>query len=151
MDFRIKESRQIFGIRATALIIKNSKIFLTKDKKGRYYTIGGAIEVNEESSQAAIREVKEELDIDCLVKDLAFIVENKFTQGELSFHNIEFHYIVEPIGETPNEMIECGQKRACEWIEVDKIVNLDIVPAFLKEELPIWNGQMKHIINMKEE
>ncbi|MFX3745799.1 NUDIX hydrolase, partial [Streptococcus suis] len=45
MDFRTRIDNQIFGVRATAVIIKDGKIFLTKDSKGHHYTIGGAIEV----------------------------------------------------------------------------------------------------------
>ncbi|GAW38096.1 NUDIX hydrolase [Streptococcus suis] len=55
-----------------------------------------------------------------------------------------------PIGEIPEKMIEDNLKQACEWIDVDKLVNLDVVPVFLAEELPNWNGQAKHIMNMKE-
>lgn len=150
MDFRTRVDNQIFGVRATALIIKDGKIFLTKDYKGRYYTIGGAVEVNEVAADAAVREVKEELEIDSRVNQLAFVVENQFTHEDRDFHNIEFHFIVEPIGEMPEEMIEGKLKQACEWIEVDNLVNLDVVPAFLAEELPNWNGQIKHIMNMKE-
>ncbi len=150
MDFRTIMANQSFGVRATALIIKDGKIFLTKDDKGRYYTIGGAIEVNELVRDAVIREVKEELGVDCLVNQLAFVVENQFIQEKLTFHNIEFHFIVQPIGEMPNEMIEGEQKQTCEWIDLDNIVNLDVVPAFLTKELPNWNGQMKHITNVKE-
>ncbi|MCQ8260289.1 NUDIX domain-containing protein [Streptococcus suis] len=150
MDFRTRIDNQIFGIRATALIIKDGKIFLTKDSKGRYYTIGGAVEVNEVATDAAIREVKEELGIDSRVNQLAFVVENQFTHEDRDFHNIEFHFIVEPIGEMPKEMIEGKLKQACEWIALDKLVNLDVVPAFLAEELPNWSGQVKHIMNMKE-
>ncbi|WP_105207149.1 NUDIX hydrolase [Streptococcus suis] len=150
MDFRTRVDNQIFGFRATALIIKDGKIFLTKDYKGRYYTIGGAVEVNEVAADAAVREVKEELEIDSRVNQLAFVVENQFTHEDRDFHNIEFHFIVEPIGEMPEEMIEGKLKQACEWIEVDNLVNLDVVPAFLAEELPNWNGQIKHIMNMKE-
>ncbi|QHF55618.1 MULTISPECIES: NUDIX hydrolase [Streptococcus] len=150
MDFRTIMANQSFGVRATALIIKDGKIFLTKDDKGRYYTIGGAIEVNELVRDAVIREVKEELGVDCLVNQLAFVVENQFTQEKLTFHNIEFHFIVQPLGEMPNEMIEGEQKQACEWIDLDNLVNLDVVPAFLTKELPNWNGQMKHITNVKE-
>lgn len=47
-------------------------------------------------------------------------------------------------------MIEDSLKQACEWIELDNLVNLDIVPAFLAQELPNWNGQVKHIMNIKE-
>ncbi|MDQ8759013.1 NUDIX hydrolase [Streptococcus ruminantium] len=150
MDFRTIIANQSFGVRATALIIKDGKIFLTKDDKGRYYTIGGAIEVNELVRDAVIREVKEELGVDCLVNQLAFVVENQFIQEKLTFHNIEFHFIVQPIGEMPNEMIEGEQKQTCEWIDLDNLVNLDVVPAFLTKELPSWNGQMKHITNVKE-
>ncbi|HEL2049206.1 TPA: NUDIX domain-containing protein [Streptococcus suis] len=150
MDFRTRIDNQIFGVRATALIIKDGKIFLTKDAKGRYYTIGGAVEVNEAAADAAVREVREELGVDSRVNQLAFIVENQFTHEGIDFHNIEFHFIVEPIGETPEKMIEGKLKQTCEWIALDKLVNLDVVPAFLAEELPKWNGQVKHIMKMKE-
>ncbi|MGT2742618.1 NUDIX hydrolase [Streptococcus plurextorum] len=150
MDFRTRIDNQNFGVRATALIIKDGKIFLTKDYKGRYYTIGGAVEVNEVAADAAVREVKEELGIDSRVNQLAFDVENQFTQEGINFHNIEFHFIVDPIGEMPTEMIEGKLKQTCEWIALDNLVNLDVVPAFLAEELPNWNGQVKHIMNTKE-
>ncbi|HEM3580437.1 TPA: NUDIX hydrolase [Streptococcus suis] len=150
MDFRTKVDNQIFGVRATALIIKDGKIFLTKDYKGRYYTIGGAVEVNEVAADAAVREVKEELGIDSCVNQLAFVVENQFTHENIDFHNIEFHFIVEPIGDMPEEMIEGKFKQTCEWIAIDNLVNLDVVPAFLTQELPNWSGQVKHIMNMKE-
>ncbi|HEM4277696.1 NUDIX domain-containing protein [Streptococcus suis] len=150
MDFRTKVDNQIFGVRATALLIKDGKIFLTKDSKGRYYTIGGAIAVNETAQDAAVREVKEELGIDSCVNQLAFVVENQFTHENIDFHNIEFHFIVEPVGEMPKEMIEGKLKQTCEWIALDNLVNLDVVPAFLTQELPNWSGQVKHIMNMKE-
>ncbi|HFR3797000.1 TPA: NUDIX hydrolase [Streptococcus suis] len=150
MDFRTRVDNQIFGVRATALIIKDGKIFLTKDSNGRYYTIGGAIEVNEVAADAAVQEVKEELGIDSRVNQLAFVVENQFTHEDIDFHNIEFHFIVEPIGEMPEEMIEEKLKQTYEWIEIDNLVNLDVVPAFLAEELPNWSGQVKQIMNMKE-
>ncbi|HFI0064159.1 TPA: NUDIX hydrolase [Streptococcus suis] len=150
MDFRTRHDNQIFGVRATALIIKYGKIFLTKDYKGRYYTIGGAIEVNEVAADAVVREVKEELGVDSCVNQLAFVVENQFTHEGIDFHNIELHFIVEPVGEMPKEMIEGKLKQTCEWIALDNLVNLDVVPAFLAEELPSWDGQVKHIMNMKE-
>ncbi|HFI0038050.1 TPA: NUDIX hydrolase [Streptococcus suis] len=150
MDFRTRVDNQIFGVRATALLIKDGKIFLTKDAKGRYYTIGGAIEVNEVAAGAVVREVKEELGIDSRVNQLAFVVENQFTHEGIDFHNIELHFIVEPVGEMPEKMIEGQLKQTCEWIALDNLVNLDIVPAFLAEELPNWSGQVKHIMNMKE-
>lgn len=72
MDFRTQIDQQIFGVRATALIIKNSHIFLTKDSKERFYTIGGAVQIGETSQEAVMREVKEELGIDSKVESFGF-------------------------------------------------------------------------------
>ena len=59
-DFRTKVGNTVFGVRATALILQNRKFLVTKDK-GKYYTIGGAIQVNESTEDAVVREVREEL------------------------------------------------------------------------------------------
>ena len=61
-DFRTKVGNMVFGVRATALILQNRKLLVTKDK-GKYYTIGGAIQVNERTEDAVVREVKEELGV----------------------------------------------------------------------------------------
>ncbi|VOR48332.1 mutT/nudix family protein [Streptococcus pneumoniae] len=61
-DFRTKVDNTVFGVRATALILQNRKLLVTKDK-GKYYTIGGAIQVNESTEDAVVREVKEELGV----------------------------------------------------------------------------------------
>ena len=59
-DFRTKVGNTVFGVRATALIVQNRKLLVTKEK-GKYYTIGGAIQVNESTEDAVVREVREEL------------------------------------------------------------------------------------------
>lgn len=147
LDFRTRQGNRIFGVRAAGLIIKDGKIFLTKDDKGRYYTIGGAIKVGESAQDAVVREVKEELGVDSDVNQLAFVVENQFTHEGVNFHNIEFHFIIQPLGDMPNEMLEGGIKQTCEWIELDNLVNIDIVPRFLTEALANWNGQITHLVN----
>ena len=78
------KSRQYgFGVRATALILQNRKLLVTKDK-GKYYTIGGAIQVNESTEDAVVREVREELGVKAQAGQLAFVVENRFEQDGVS-------------------------------------------------------------------
>ena len=74
-DFRTKVENTVFGVRATALILQNGKLLVTKDE-GKYYTIGGAIQVNERTEDAVVREVKEELGVKAQAGQLAFVVEN---------------------------------------------------------------------------
>lgn len=149
MDFRMTVDKQVFGVRATALIIKDNAIFLI-EREGSYYTIGGAVQVNETSQQAVLRELKEELGVTGKIKDLAFVVENHFTVDKRNFHNIEFHYIIEPLESLPTFAIENTKHYPCHWVSLDDLDKIDLNPAFLKEELANWQGQVKHIIHKEE-
>ena len=143
-DFRTKVGKTVFGVRVTALIVRNRKLLVTKDQ-GKYYTIGGAIQVNERTEEAVVREVKEELGVKAQVGPLAFVVENRFEQGGVSYHNIEFHYLVDLLEDVPLTMREDEKTQPCEWIDLDQLQNIQLVPAFLKTALPEWDGQLRHI------
>ena len=143
-DFRTKEGNTVFGVRATALILQNRKLLATKDKD-KYYTIGGAIQVNERTEDAVVREVREELGVKAQAGPLAFVVENSFEQDGVSYHNIEFHYLVDLLEDAPLTMQEDEKTQPCEWIHLDKLEDIQLVPAFLKTALPTWNGRLRHI------
>lgn len=151
MDFRTKRDNQIFGVRATALMARDDKIYLCKSSDGIYYTIGGAVEVGERTESAVQREVREEVGCEVTVNQLAFVVENVFCQAGVNFHNIEFHYLVTPITEPNLSMVEDNETRSCEWISIDKLDAIDLRPAFLKKALKNWNGNLTHIVNMENE
>jgi 8-oxo-dGTP pyrophosphatase MutT (NUDIX family) len=58
---------------AGLLVIKNNKLLLTfSANKKAWYLPGGKIDQNETSSSALVREIKEELDVDIIEKDLKF-------------------------------------------------------------------------------
>ena len=143
-DFRTKVGNTVFGVRATALILQNRKILVTKDKN-KYYTIGGAIQVNERTKDAVVREVREELGVKAEAGQLAFVVENHFEQDGVSYHNIEFHYLVDLLEDAPLTMQEGEKSQPCEWLDLDKLKGINLVPAFLKTALPDWDGQLRHI------
>ena len=143
-DFLTKVGNTVFGVRATALIVQNGKLLVTKGKD-KYYTIGGAIQVNERTEEAVVREVKEELGVKAEARQLAFVVENRFEQESVYYHNIEFHYLVDLLEDAPLTMQEDEKTQPCEWIDLDQLQNIQLVPAFLKTALPDWDGQLRHI------
>ncbi len=143
-DFRTKVENTVFGVRATALILQNRKLLVTKDKD-KYYTIGGAIQVNERTEEAVVREVREELGVASKAVQLAFVVENRFEQDGVNYHNIEFHYLVNLLEDAPLTMQEDEKMQPCEWIDLDKLEGIQLVPAFLKTALPNWDRQLRHI------
>ena len=143
-DFRTKVGNTVFGVRATALILQKGKLLVTKDK-GKYYTIGGAIQVNEKTEDAVVREVKEELGVKAQAGELAFVVENRFEQAGVHFHNIEFHYFVDLLERAPLTMQEDAKRLPCRWIALNQLHTVPLKPTFLKTALPEWNGQLRHI------
>ena len=143
-DFRTKLENTVFGVRATALIVEEGKLLVVEDEDG-FYTIGGAIQVNERTEEAVVREVKEELGVKAQAGQLAFVVENRFEQDGVYYHNIEFHYLVDLLEDAPLTMQEDEKSQPCEWIDIDKLEGINLVPAFLKIALPDWDGQLRHI------
>ena len=143
-DFRTKLENTVFGVRATALIVEEGKLLVVEDEDG-FYTIGGAIQVNERTEEAVVREVKEELGVKAQAGQLAFVVENRFEQDGVSYHNIEFHYLVDLLEDAPLTMQEDEKTQPCEWIDLDQLQDFQLVPAFLKTALPDWDGQLRHI------
>ena len=50
-DFRMKIDSTVFGVRATALIVKDNRLLVVEDEDS-FYTIGGAIQVDEATEEA---------------------------------------------------------------------------------------------------
>ncbi|MBM7635824.1 NUDIX hydrolase [Streptococcus saliviloxodontae] len=147
MDFRTKVDNQVYGVRVSALMIRDGQIYLVKSPKEGYYLLGGAILVNETTEEAIKREIKEEVGISIEVEKLAFIVENHFTLEETSYHQVEFHYLVQPLGEPRTEIIEGGEARSCEWVPLDQLGSLDLNPSFLKKALHQLDTPLTHVTN----
>ena len=143
-DFRTKLENTVFGVRATALVVEEGKLLVVEDEDV-FYTIGGAIQVGERTEDAVVREVKEELGVESKAVQLAFIVENRFEQAGIHYYNIEFHYLVDLLERAPLTMQEDEKRQPCEWIDIDKLEGINLVPAFLKTALPDWDGQLRHI------
>ena len=131
-------------MRATALIVENGRLLVIEDKDG-FYTIGGALQVNEATEEAVVREVKEELGVASRAGQLAFIVENRFEQAGIYYHNIEFHYFVDLLEDAPLTMQEGTKSLPCRWLALEALSTVNLKPAFLKTALPDWNGQLQHI------
>ena len=143
-DFRTKVGNTVFGVRATALIVKDNRLLVVEDEDG-FYTIGGAIQVDEATEDAVVREVKEELGVASKAVQLAFIVENRFEQAGVHYHNIEFHYLVDLLEDAPLTMQEDAKPLPCRWLALNDLHTINLKPAFLKTTLPNWDGQLRHI------
>lgn len=94
MDLSVKIEDTLLNIRTAVLIETNKGYLFEFDKKNNYYfMVGGRITTQENSEDAAKREVLEELGIDIKSIEIAAITETFFTEElKKHYHEICFYY-----------------------------------------------------------
>lgn len=149
MDIRFKEKDFIFSYRVGGILINDGKILLQRPKNDDYSIIGGHVERLELSSDALIREFKEELKAEIKVENLIAIGEIFFMWNDKPCHQICLYYGVSLVGgDVPTDGVFHGYD---EWdnerVDLDFCwVNLDELSKGIKvypEEL------IPHILNRK--
>lgn len=143
MDLKFKTETEEFHVRAAGIIKQENKFLIMKVNNKEYYHIpGGHIETGEDSKQALIREIKEELNINIKEMNLFAIQENFWKANNKNCHGIEFYYIVNPKADLKTidyKRIENdkGEDKLLEirWVTKEDLANIDLRPQNIKELL----------------
>lgn len=147
MVITIKDQDSRFGVRVAAIIFNHdmSKIFMQKQCGKDYYMFpGGRLEVHEDSQNAILRELDEELGIKENPK-LKYITES-FIQfpNDKKYHEIGFYFIVRineekynyKLNKTYNSLDEENDgKSEFVWIDKNELINCKIMPNFIVEKI----------------
>ena len=148
-DLSFNESSGVFTYRAAALIIKDNKMLLAKNSDHPcYYTIGGAVKINETSEEAVIREISEELGFIMEVDRLFCVQERLFAASNIKYHEIDMFYSMK-IGKDFFFADNSSTDQPLEtlhWIALDDLPNVSILPESLKI-LDYNKSQITHIIS----
>ena len=107
-------------IGAGLLIIQDGKILMTRRRSslgnGEYGTVGGHVELNEHPTEAAIREAKEELDIE--IGNLHFLdCASIIKYGK---HYIDISFTAEIISGKP-KIMEPDKLESVDWYSLDNL------------------------------
>ena len=143
MDLKIKTEREEFHGRTCGIITQGKNFLIMRVNNTPYYHIpGGHIEIGEDSKQAVIREVKEEIGCDVQKADLFAIQENFWVKGKKQFHGIEFYYIIKPKFELEMkdyQKIENdkGEKKLLDfkWVTIEELKVIDLRPSNIRDML----------------
>jgi ADP-ribose pyrophosphatase YjhB (NUDIX family) len=105
---------------ASVLPVKNGKVLLSRRGrdpfKGAYDIIGGFMDVNELPEAAALREAKEETNLDMKIVALLGIYTDQY--GEDGDYTLNLHYIAEIIG---GDMQAQDDVADLEWVAIDEV------------------------------
>lgn len=160
MDVTFQTDVGRFNYRVAGVLIHENRLFVMTDERSPYYYLpGGRVSMNEESTMAIKREIKEELDVEVEATQLLWIVENFFVeqQSQEQFHEIGMYYLLQL---TEEDILKRGQefimneggykKLSFLWLPLEKIKHLNIYPLFLKERIMNLPQVPEHLVEIKE-
>lgn len=126
------------NVRVSAIIIKDNKILLMHRKKnGEEYWVfpGGGVEDTETAQEGIIREVKEETSLDVLKCEFAFDSYNEASKKDEPFYLCEVSDGVPEIVGEEKDKHSPENWYQLEWVELDRIRDIWLVPDKAKEEI----------------
>lgn len=156
MDIKIKTEKEGFKFRVCGILEHKNKYLAVKIMQNEFYCLpGGHAEIGEDTNEAVLREMREELGFEVEIKRLAGIAQNLFKtkKGEL-LHELGYYYIVKAkdesqVKEENYEIIENDKgelkKLRFSWLTKEELETSDFRPTFVKDMLAS-NG-MLHVIN----
>ena len=160
MDVTFQTDVGRFNYRVAGVLIHENRLLVMTDERSPYYYLpGGRVSMNEESTMAIKREIKEEFDVEVEATQLLWIVENFFVeqQSQEQFHEIGMYYLLQL---TEEDILKRGQefimneggykKLSFLWLPLEKIKHLNIYPLFLKERIMNLPQVPEHLVEIKE-
>lgn len=149
MDIGMNTTNGDFSLRAAALIINNNQLLVIKhDNFDCFYTIGGRVNINETSTDAVIREVREETGYLLSVDRLVYIQERFYNINNTHHHEVVFFYLMKSADvRIENEFCTDHQEEKLYWIPIDELQNINLVPAFLQIALTNIHKEIIHIVS----
>lgn len=156
MDLKIKTAEEEFHGRTCGIIKQENSFLIMRVNETSYYHIpGGHIEIGEDSKQAIIREIKEEIGCDIKKADLFAIQENFWTRNNKKCHGIEFYYIIEPkenleMKDYQKIEIDKGEEKLLDfkWATSEQLKDIDLRPNNIRDMLinEEYIKGLKHIV-----
>lgn len=155
LDCGFQVGENWFRYRVGAVIIENGcALFVSNRQENYYYSVGGAVHMNERAEHAVIREVLEETGIQYEIDRLIVIHENFFAESEgalknLRCHEVSFYYLMKPRGtqELPGGGLNhFGEQEELYWLPIETLDTVKAYPSFLKRYLANPSDRIVHII-----
>ena len=161
-DLLFKTDDFVFSYRVAGILINDNKILLQKpiDDDG-YAFPGGHVAFSETNAETLIREFKEEIGMDIIVKKLKWVAEVFFPWNNKPCHQICLYYLVDFIRKNHIKMegkftgTETMENKNFEiefhWIPIENIDKIQVYPTNTVELLKNINGDVKHFVYKENE
>lgn len=129
-----------FRLRAAAIILEEGCVLLAQNVKDPYYySIGGAVHLQESVEEAILRECREETGLDYEIDRLCFIHENFFQDAsDRPFHEVAFYFLMKERGSLnlqSHDVSMYGDSEHAVWVPLTQLPHVYAFPVFFRNRL----------------
>ena len=153
-DWLFTTDEYICDLRTVAVLVKDGKILVQRDKDGNEYALpGGHVKIGETLEAGLIRETQEEMGVKIKCKRVLWSEECFREWNGKQAYNIAFYYLIELCKDLdiPDDGEFVSHKDNCNvvigWMPIKKLQEITIYPEFLKEEIYHLDEPMKHFFS----
>jgi ADP-ribose pyrophosphatase YjhB (NUDIX family) len=150
-DIVFEHNGNKFNFRAVGILLHADQILLHKINANPYWSLpGGRVEFQESASTSVIREMKEELQVDCTVIRPLWVMENFFNSFGHKFHEIAFYFLLSVPGNLlakGNAFTEMDGKSTLlfQWHPVNGLDSVELYPKFLRTSIHTLPSTLTYI------
>ncbi len=144
MDLSFDTAKGRFNYRVCGVIIHENKLLAMRDKNSPYYYLpGGRVQMGETVEEAVIREMREELNIECRIARPLWLNQAFFTEDVtfLRFHELCLYFLMDisqadilSRGETFTGT-EAGHTHVFTWLPFGELKQKYLYPKFIKKAI----------------
>ena len=144
MDIKIDDECGKFKFRVCGVLEHKNKYLVVKMNSNTFYCLpGGHVELGEDTNQAVLREMREELGFEVKIQKLVAIHQNFFKANDgKNFHEIGVYYVVNAVDEKNIN----DKDYVREELDKGKLQHLDF-KWFTKEQLSKQDFRPKFIVS----
>ena len=153
-DWLFSIGEYICDVRTAAVLVKDNKLLVQRDRNGTEYALpGGHLKIGETLEEALIREIMEELGVRIKCERLLWSEECFWEWNGKQAHNLAFYYLIELCDELeiPENGEFVSQKDNYDvvigWMPIEDIQQVTIYPEFLKKEIYHLDEPIKHLVS----
>lgn len=154
LDISIPMGEGRFNFRVAVVLMDQGRVLLHKNEYDDHWALpGGRVTMYETMEETAVREIKEELDINIKIVKMLWFTENFFRFEGESFHEIGSYYQAELCdvnscyrGNLPFEGWEGDRVLIYQWFPVSRLQEIELYPSFLREGLQMLPDEPQFIV-----
>ena len=146
IDIRIDNNEGHFKFRVSGTVCHKDKYLFVQMNDNPFYCLpGGHVELGENTEDAILREMEEELGFPVKILRFVGIAQNFFEgKDKKPFHELAFYYVVEAQNEndlTLNDYFRLEndkgfmQRLNFKWMTLEEATNVDFRPSFILDML----------------